>query len=109
MIQQIIRNNLHDESGAALIVRVFDFWKPVLIDVWGLNSQSFVPTRRNSPACRRVKDKLVFDRTIPTRTQYLIHRDNILDNFCDFDEFAYHDGVSFFTNDALKAALNSSQ
>ncbi|KAH9961513.1 hypothetical protein BC827DRAFT_1202535 [Russula dissimulans] len=85
----IIRNNLHDESGAALI--------------------SFVPTRRNSPACRRVKDKLVFDRTIPTRTQYLIHRDNILDNFCDFDEFAYHDGVSFFTNDALKAALNSSQ
>jgi len=51
----------------------------------------------------------VFDRTIPNRTQYLIRRDNILDNFCDFDEFAYHDGVSFFTNDTLKVALNSSQ
>jgi len=104
------RGNLHDERGAALIVRVTDFGQPVLIEFLGLNSQSF--TLLNRPfysAYRRMNDRVVFDWTIPSRTQYLIHRDNVLDDFCDFEDFAYHDGDSFFANDKLEAALNSSQ
>src|SRR5712671_1635599 len=105
------RDNLHDSSGAALIVRVFEFGKPALIEFWGFNSQPFVPTLYSGLFIRDLnkKDRLVFDWTIPNRTQNLILRDNILDNFCDLKDFANPDDVSFFANDALEAALNSSR
>jgi len=83
------RDSLHDKSDAALI--------------------PFVPSIYSDVFVRDVKDRLVFDRNIPNRTQNLIRRDNILDNFCDFEDFAHHNGDSFFMNDALEAVLNSSQ
>jgi len=81
------RDNLHDKSSATLISSSYRYGGVIYVG----------------------GHRLVFDWTIPNRAQYLIRRDNLLDNFCDFEDFAQHDGDSFFTNDVLEAALKSSQ